>query len=63
MMDKRAFRDAVKSASNAELRSAEKLMDAGARETQSRLSMVRRELKRRKRADAANLLIKDGWTP
>ena len=38
-------------------------MDAGIRETQSKLSIIRRELKRRKRAEAANLLLRDGWTP
>lgn len=62
-MDKRQFRDTIRATESSALMAAVKIMDAGVRETQSKLSIIRRELKRRKRAEAANLLLRDGWTP
>ena len=62
-VDRRQFRDTIRAAESSALRAAEKLMDAGIRETQAKLSIIRRELKRRKRAGEANELLKDGWTP
>ncbi len=53
-MDKARFRDTIRATESTALRAAEKIMDAGVRETQSQLSIIRRELKRRKRAEAAN---------
>ena len=48
-MDKRQFRDTIRATESTALRAVEKIMDAGVRETQSKLSIIRRELKRRKR--------------
>ncbi len=53
-MDKRQFRDTIRATESSALMAAVKIMDAGVRETQSQLSIIRRELKRRKRAEAAN---------
>ena len=62
-MDKRQFRDTIRATESSALMAAVKIMDADVRETQSKLSIIRRELKRRKRAEAANLLLRDGWMP
>ena len=48
-VDKRAFHDTIRATESTALRAAEKIMDAGVREAQSKLAMIRRELKRRKR--------------
>lgn len=62
-MNKRQFQDSLKDMDTHSLEVAERWMAVGVRESQSKLAFVRRELKRRKRRDAANLLLEDGWTP
>lgn len=48
-MDRRQFRDTIRATESSALLIAVKVMDASVRETQSKLSIIRRELKRRKR--------------